>query len=60
MYAIIYFKSDETIYPFTWNGKFKVFERLKEADEFANTIEESLLKNIDIQLRVISLDSVHE
>ena len=62
MYAIIYFKGDKDIYPLISSDKgyIKVFNNLQEADDFVNIILSLFKEEAETELRVISLDSVHE
>ena len=59
MYSIIYWTNGEGPYVITEeeNRKTKVFSTLKEADKFADGIEE---RDQQVDCRVISIDSVHE
>ena len=55
MYAIIYWTNDSTIYPvLNENGTLRLFINLREADGYANTLED------DINYRVISIEGVIE
>jgi len=55
MYAIIYWQDDSTVYPvLNKDGTLRIFETLKEADEYANNLEPN------DYYRVISIDGVDE
>lgn len=57
MYAIIYWKDDNSVYPYLNNdGTLRLFETLVVADNMANSMEE--IEKIDA--RVISIEGVEE
>ena len=55
MYAIIYWANDDSVYPVVnKDGTVKLFEDLKEADDYANQLEPN------DYYRVISIEGVRE
>lgn len=64
MYAVIYWVSDNRLYIETnkdgfYDNTLKLFETLKEADEYAEKIEEER-KEQKVEARVISIEPVKE
>jgi len=65
MYAIIYWKDDNSVYPYlTDDGQLRLFDRLSDADEVADRIEKGLVNvkypSNDIECRVLCIEGVKE
>jgi len=61
MYAVIYWEDDNTVFPVVnEGGTLKLFESVKEADEYADTLERKKKYPYNDYCRVISIEGVRE
>jgi hypothetical protein len=60
-YAIIYWVGDDEVYPYLNEDKtLKLFDRLEEADKYADELENTSRHDREIEARVISIEGVKE
>ncbi len=61
MYAVIYWVGDDEVYPYlTDDGQMKLFDKISEADDCADMLEDAKKEEKEIDARVISIESAKD
>ncbi len=60
MYAVIYWMGDEVYPSLNDDGQIKLFDKISEADDWADSVENAKLENDEVEARVISIEAAKE